>query len=209
MSLILEVDQNFPQPGIVEQAIEVVNATDGVFVYPQTRFMALDAKLITRRESLSFTKLRRDEQKSFSVMFKDLRQLKAYAKIGKREEVVLRKYLPGPFTFILKATSKTPKELLGPDKTIGIRIPGNKLCLALIKEAKVPIITTSLNISGRRVLTEVEEIPDIMLKEIDLILDAGTLGNQSSTVVDLTKKKPVILRQGRVVIPELGITNNE
>jgi len=197
MSLVLEIDQNFPQPGIVEHLVEVVNGNHGVFIYPTDTIYGLGCSI---KDEVAIEKIKnikkREGSKSFSVLFKDVTQIKKYALVNKEIEKTLNKYLPGPFTFILKAKKGAPNYLLGPNKTIGVRIPQNKLCLAIVKSIKSPIITTSVNLSGLPPLTNPTNITQSLKKEIDIILDAGELGSKPSTVVDLTQPTPIILRYG-------------
>ncbi len=201
MTLILEVDQHFPQPGIVEHALEVITNTHGLIVYPTDTVYgvgcdATDSLALEKLEALRGKRTGSDAQKSFSIMVADIQMLERYTDITDEQRAILKEYLPGPFTFILKASSKAPAALVSAHGTIGIRIPRNRLCKALVKGLKKPIITTSFNLPGEPVITNPTKAPQALRDAVDVILDAETLATTASTVVDLTQTPPQILRQG-------------
>ena len=109
----------------------------------------------------------------------------------------MKRCLPGPFTFVLPATSKTPKKLFQKRRTVGVRIPKSQLCFQLVEQLGTPIISTSVPAGPDEVLNEPEEINRRLGDQIDLILDGGILISEPSTVVDLTGDEPVIVRSGR------------
>jgi len=197
MTLVLEVDQHFPQPGVVEHAVEELQKTGGLIVFPTDTIYGVgcDITHINAIEKLNSLKGDRNG-KNYSILVKDFKQLREYAVITKSQENILKEHLPGPFTFVLKASKKVPKYLISNQGTVGIRIPRNRLCKALITKLKKPLIGTSLNKSREDIVTNPEKIPKKLLKYLDVVLDANVLGATSSTVVDLTTKQPVILRQG-------------
>jgi len=196
--MILEVDQNFPQPGIIEHALELIKEGHGIFVYPTDTIYGLGCDIFDKRafEKLVMAK-NRPQDKKFSIIVSDLKMLRQYAVITKKQETLLKKYLPGPVTFILKASDKLPKYLTNEFGTVGIRIPRNRLSIELVKALNHPIITTSFNLGGAPVITDPSKTPKVLQKLIDVILDAGEIGDLGSTIVDLTGKKPIILREGQ------------
>ncbi len=201
MTLILEVDQHFPQPGIVEHALEIIKDTHGLIVYPTDTVYgvgcdATDPVALAKLEELRGKRTGSEAQKSFSMMVADLKMLERYAALTNEQRAILKEYLPGPFTFILKSSSKAPVALVSAHGTIGIRIPRNRLCKALVKGLKKPLITTSFNLPGEPVVTNPTEAPQALRDAVDVILDAETLATTASTVVDLTQTPPQILRQG-------------
>lgn len=203
MATILEVDQNFPQPGIVEHAIELIKDSSGVLVYPTDTIYGLGCDINDKKAISIISEIKnRPSSKQYSILVDSLEMLIKYSKVNSSIKKLLSKYLPGPFTFILKASSKVPKNLIAPDGTIAIRIPNNRLCWALVKELKSPIITTSLNISTKEVITNPNNIPSEMLNKITVILDAGDLNNISSTIVNLTVKPYQVVREGKGVFKD-------
>ena len=196
--LILEIDPHFPQPGIIEHALEKINDSSGVFIYPTDTIYGLGCA-INNKEGIEIIKniKTRDNSKSFVVLCKDLKQVKSLTEVSRSQEKILKKYWPGPFTFILRANKNCPIDIQAIDGTVAIRIPRNKFCLEFIKAIKQPIISTSVNHSGETPVNDLEHIPEDILKNVDLILDANLIEALPSTIVDLTKTPPVITRQGR------------
>jgi tRNA threonylcarbamoyl adenosine modification protein (Sua5/YciO/YrdC/YwlC family) len=196
--MLLEVDLHFPQPGIVEHAIEVIKERHGLIVFPTDTIYGIGCDI---KDTVAIAKLdafkQRSDSKNYSIIVKDLAQLNQYTKVDEKQAKVLKEFLPGAFTLILKASEKVPTYLLGPNGTIGIRLPRNRLCRALVKELGRPLITTSFNLSGQEVYTDPELVPEEILNQIDVVLDAENLGTKPSTLIDLTGDEPVILRQGK------------
>jgi tRNA threonylcarbamoyl adenosine modification protein (Sua5/YciO/YrdC/YwlC family) len=115
---------------------------------------------------------------------------------------VLRKNLPGPFTFILKAAGEVPKLFRNKKKTIGIRIPRHPIPIAIVEALGHPILTTSLK-SDDEILEyfiEAEDIYDDFRRQVDVVVDGGPCGNVPSTIVDCTQDEPVVLRQGAGIL---------
>lgn len=195
--MILEVDPNFPQPGIIEHALEILDENHGVLVYPTDTIYGLGCNIFDKQAVEKVSKIKnRPSEKNYSIIVSDLKMLKQYAIVNSTQEKVLIKHLPGAFTFILMASKKLPRYLVSEQGTVGIRIPRNRLCTELVKALKKPIITTSFNNSGEGVVTDPSKESKLLQNKIDVILDAGELGDIGSTIVDLTGKKPTVIRQG-------------
>ena len=110
---------------------------------------------------------------------------------------MMKRALPGPFTFIFKATKLVPKQLIPNKKTVAIRIPDNPICLEITRLLGNPIISTSINISGEPHFSDPLEIEKEFGDEIDLVIDAGVLENDPSTVIDCTGDEMVVVREGK------------
>lgn len=137
-----------------------------------------------------------EENKPLSVMMADLEMIEQYCEVGLWEEMVLKRYLPGPFTFILRKRKEMP---VTNDNTLGIRVPEFEFCNRLSEEVKRPIISTSANITGNPAPTDFKEIEKEVLEAADVAVDRGrTRYQRSSDVVDLVNKK--IIRKGMGVI---------
>lgn len=195
--MILEVDPNFPQPGIIEHALEIIDENHGVLVYPTDTIYGLGCNIFDKLAVDKITKIKgRTEGKNYSIVVSDLKMLKQYTIVNASQEKILIKYLPGAYTFILKASKKLPRYLISKEGTIGVRIPRNRLSVELVKALKKPIISTSFNESGKDPINDPSKAVKSLQNKVDVILDAGEIGNIGSTVVDLTSKKPIIIRQG-------------
>ena len=114
---------------------------------------------------------------------------------------------PGPYTFILKATSVVPRRLQHPKrKTIGIRVPNNRIALALLEELREPLMSTTLQLPGEEMpLTDPYEIRDMLEHQVDLIIDGGYCGIETTTVVDMVEELPEVVRIGMGDPEDLGI----
>lgn len=195
--MILEIDKNFPQPGIIEHAVEIITKNNGVFVYPTDTIYGIGAKINDFIAINKINKIKsRDKSKNYSIMFKDIKQLQKYITTNPWQLKIIKKHLPGSFTFILKANNNLPNYLKAKDGTIGVRVTKNKTCISLIKALNSPIISTSFNISNKPNITNIKKVNKVFLNKFDVVLNSGILNNIPSTIVDLTKKPPVILRQG-------------
>ena len=138
-----------------------------------------------------------------SFICADLSDISHYAIVSNYAYRIMKRCLPGPFTFILEASSKTPKKIMSKKKTVGIRIPDHKICLAVVKELGHPLITTSANISTEEELNNPDDIEDKLGSSLDLIIDEGPLISEPSTIVDLTGDSPTILREGKGEIKKI------
>lgn len=137
-----------------------------------------------------------DESKPVSVMMSDLNMIEEYCEVGLWEEIILKKYLPGPFTFILKKRKDLP---VSKDKTIGVRVPEFEFCNRLSEEVGKPIISTSANRAGEPAPTTFQEIEKKVLEAADVAVDRGqTRYQRSSDVIDLVHKK-IIRKEGDVI----------
>jgi tRNA threonylcarbamoyl adenosine modification protein (Sua5/YciO/YrdC/YwlC family) len=109
----------------------------------------------------------------------------------------MKRFLPGPYTFILEGTRLVPKIMLTKRKTAGIRVPNNPICLAMVKELGHPIITTSAMLPGGEALYDPADIDRHLGKSLDLVIDGGVLVSEPSSVIDLTGDTPKVLRKGK------------
>jgi len=178
-------------------AVEVLKA-DGVISYPTDTIYGLGAS-IRSKSALEriYTIKKITDTKLLSFICKDIKQIAEYAHISNANYKILRRCLPGAFTFILPATANAPKKLFQKRRTVGIRIPESRLCQMLTETLGIPIISTSVPAGPYEVLNDPLEIDARMGHQLDLILDGGILVSEPSTIVDLTEVVPVIIRKGR------------
>ncbi len=172
-------------------------------VYPTETFYGLGANPFDRQAVIKIYHLKRRESgKPLPIVISHEEQIKEItSEIPELFYPISEKFWPGPLTIILKAKPVFPEEMLGEEKTIGIRLPNFMWLRNLIDQTGFPIIATSANISGEKEISSPFELRKIFYGEVDLIVDAGeTPGNRPSTVLDLTGKLPKILREG--IIPK-------
>jgi tRNA threonylcarbamoyl adenosine modification protein (Sua5/YciO/YrdC/YwlC family) len=142
---------------------------------------------------------------ALSFLCADLSDISTWAHVDTKTYKIMKRCLPGPFTFILPATRDVPRVLLTRQKTVGIRVPDYPVCHALLKEFGRPILSTSVTNRAGRPITDPDEIAAEWPHEISLILDSGPLTGQSSTIVDLTDpESPLVLREGKGDITLIG-----
>jgi tRNA threonylcarbamoyl adenosine modification protein (Sua5/YciO/YrdC/YwlC family) len=139
------------------------------------------------------------EKAKFSIIYHSLSQISEYTRpISNTVFKLMKKNLPGPFTFILNANNKVPEIFQSNKKTIGIRIPDNPIILEIVKEFGSPLLTTSVHDEDKIIeyTTDPELIHENYKDSVDLVIDGGYGQNEASTVVDCTGDEPVIIRQG-------------
>ncbi|CDF99775.1 Putative Sua5/YciO/YrdC/YwlC family protein [Avibacterium paragallinarum JF4211] len=139
------------------------------------------------------------ENHNFTLVCSDLSELSTYATVNNVAYRLIKNNTPGRYTFILTATKEVPRRLMtSKRKTIGLRVPDNQIALALLNTLGEPILSCSLMLPGEAFITQSdpEEIRDRLEHQVDLIINGGYLGQEPTTVVDLTENTPVILREG-------------
>ena len=138
----------------------------------------------------------RPKQKPFSFMCSDLKNISEYSHVGNMAYRLMRKCLPGPYTFVLDATKIVPDSLSTKQKTVGVRIPENKICQEIVKALGHPLVTTSANVSGEETLQDPQEIDLQMGRMVEMVIDGGISLGESSTVISLVDDQIEVLREG-------------
>lgn len=198
---VLQIDPLQPDASIIKEAARILRS-GGVIIYPTDTCYGIGADARNPRARGRIVKMKqRDESKKFSIIVKDIELIEKIAFVDDEQRAILRHYLPGQFTFVLMNADLS---ILNKN-TLGIRIPDNIVTQSIADAFDSPFISTSANIVGQPTLYSYSEINEDFLQLIDpenladLVLDAGILPqNLPSTVVNLVKKPPVILRQGAV-----------
>jgi tRNA threonylcarbamoyl adenosine modification protein (Sua5/YciO/YrdC/YwlC family) len=169
----------------------------GVVVYPTDTIYGLGADVLCREAVERILKIKKaSRHKLLSFIFSDIKEISKWAYISNRVFRIIKKVLPGPYTFILPASKEIPKMILENRKTIGIRIPDSPIASGLVRELNRPILSSSVPEGMSNMFTDPQEIIDTFPNDIDLILHAGELPNFPSTVIDFTTDPPEIIRQG-------------
>jgi tRNA threonylcarbamoyl adenosine modification protein (Sua5/YciO/YrdC/YwlC family) len=185
------------QSQLIDRSVSILK-NGGLIVYPTDTIYGVGCDALNQEAVNKIYQVKeRDDKKPMSFICPSLEQIKQFADLNPTQLKILEKNLPGPFTFILKASSNCPKHLQSENETVGIRMPNNQICLELTKKLGAPIITTSINESGQPPLNDPQEINKIFGNQIDLILDGGKLEGTASTIIDLTHSEPKVLRQGK------------
>lgn len=194
--MIIEIHPEDPQPRYIARVAEGLK--DGrVIAYPTDTTYGIGCSIFCKKsiERIYQMKLR-DRRKPFSIICSSLSEISHYARVSNTAFKYLKRYLPGPYTFVLEATREVPELLLTRQKTVGIRIPDNRICTDLVAALRNPIITTSANLSGEDPVGDPRIIADTFGNQLDFILDGGILATDVSSVVSLINDKPEVLRLG-------------
>ncbi|MEW5289220.1 L-threonylcarbamoyladenylate synthase [Erwinia papayae] len=198
MSQFFYVHPENPQPRLIKQAVELLTK-GAVIVYPTDSGYALGCRLEDKNAMERICRIRQlDGDHNFTLMCRDLSELSTYAHVDNSAFRLIKNNTPGNYTFILKATKEVPRRLMSEKrKTIGLRVPSNQIALALLEALNEPLMSTSLMLPGNDFTeSDPEAIQDSIGKLVDLIIHGGYLGQQPTTVIDLTEDAPVVVREG-------------
>lgn len=194
---ILEIYTHNPHQRYINMAVDILQK-DGLIIYPTDTVYGLGASIQSKSAVDRIYRIKQiTNSKLLSFICKDIQEISQYAQISNNSFRIMKRCIPGPFTFILPITSKTPKIIYQKRRTVGIRIPDSALCHALVKTLGSPVISTSVPAGPGEILNDPEEINRRMGDQLDMILDGGVLLSEPSTVVDLTDHEPQILREGK------------
>jgi tRNA threonylcarbamoyl adenosine modification protein (Sua5/YciO/YrdC/YwlC family) len=186
MSQFFQIHPDNPQLRLINQAAQIINS-GGIVALPTDSCYALVCRLDDKD---AVTRLRRirnvDDKHHLTLLCRDLSEIALYARVDNQQYRLLKSATPGPYTFILEATKEVPRRLSHPSrKTIGLRVPENRIAHALLEELAQPLLGTTLILPNEdQPLTDPEEIRDRLAKLVDL-------------VIDMTSDEPVLIRQGR------------
>jgi tRNA threonylcarbamoyl adenosine modification protein (Sua5/YciO/YrdC/YwlC family) len=183
---------------VLEKTQEIVG-NGGVIIYPTDTVYGLGADITNEKAIEKIYRLKkRVRNKPMSFICSDFQQIGKFAVLSNPAFRFMRHVLPGAFTFIAQASPDVPKSVVERKRrTIGIRMPDYRFCLELVKRLKSPIITTSVNYSGEDPWNDPFDIISHMGDKVDLFIDAGLLGNEPSTIIDVTVEPFAIIRQGK------------
>lgn len=197
--MILNIHPENPNPKRIEQVVEILR-NGGVIIYPTDTIYGIGCDMMNQKAVAKVAALKglKPEKANFSIICHDLSHISEYARIDTPDYKMMKKSLPGPFTFILNATGNVPKIFKNKKKTIGIRVPDNNIARTLVKEFGNPLIATSVHDDDEilEYTTDPELIHERYGSKVDVVINGGPGKNEASTIVDLTEKDPEILRQG-------------
>jgi tRNA threonylcarbamoyl adenosine modification protein (Sua5/YciO/YrdC/YwlC family) len=199
VSQFFQIHPDNPQTRLVRQAADIIRQ-GGVVVYPTDSAYALGCHIGDKQALDRIRRIRKlDDRHNFTLVCRDLSEIATYSRVDNKVYRLLRACTPGPYTFILKATSEVPRRLLHPKrKTVGIRVPENAIASALLADLGEPLMSVTLIMPGEEYpLIDPYEIRELLEHEVDLVIDGGYCGMEATTVVDLADDTPLILRAGK------------
>ena len=180
---------------------KVVDALEdgGIIIYPTDSVYAFGCSLRSPKAIERLRRMKGKDAEAFTVVFENLAQAAEYCRVDNAAFRILKRNLPGPFTFVLTASSGMPDKALVKRRAIGIRIPGNAVPRAIVAALGCPLITTSVKDDDEVVeyTTDPELIHERYGRDVALVIDGGVGDNVPTTVVDLTGDEPEILREGK------------
>lgn len=198
--MLIRIYNDNPNPKHIRRVTEVLEA-GGVIIYPTDTVYAMGCDINSSKaiEKIARHKGLNPDNPDMSIIFHDMSQLSEYTVIRDNNIFkLLKRNLPGPFTFIVQANNQIPKLFRNRKKTVGIRIPDHPIALELVRELGRPIMTTSIHDNDE--IIEYTTDPELIYEKYrdfaDLVVDGGYGHNEASTIVDCTGDEPVIIRQG-------------
>jgi tRNA threonylcarbamoyl adenosine modification protein (Sua5/YciO/YrdC/YwlC family) len=200
--VLLHIHPEHPEPRKVKRAVEFLERGE-VICYPTDTVYGLGCDLMNKQAIERLYQVKKmDRDQPLAFICPDLADIAKYAIVENAAYRVLRRYLPGPYCFILPATREVPKMVLRKQKTVGIRVPKHAVTQALVRELGRPIISTTAAPHGEDPMIDPYEISELF-PSLELVLDAGTGGTEPTTVVDLTGEVAVVVREGAGPVDDL------
>lgn len=196
MAAILQLHPEHPQKRHVDRVVESLHR-GGVIVYPTDTVYGLGCDIFNRKAINRIYQIKQAPAgKPLSFVCSDLKDLARYAKnISNASYRMMKRLLPGPYTFILEASRDVPKFMIGKRRTVGIRVPDNRICLEIVQALGRPVLSTSIVAAEDGIaMNDIESIASRFGGAVDVIADGGVIVSTPSTVVDLTGDEPEILR---------------
>lgn len=195
--MILQINSVNPQPRRIDQVAETLRS-GGVIVYPTDTVYGLGCDMNSKRALERVRRIKRmDNKRHLSFVFADLKQISHYAQVTDNAYRIMRRFLPGPYTFVLKATRLVPRIVLTKRNEVGIRIPDNRVCQALVAKIGNPILSSSVRMPDDQLLDDPYEIERLYKGQVDLVIDGGVFMPAPSSIISLLDDRPEVLRVGK------------
>lgn len=199
MSQFFEIHPDNPQARLIHRSVEIVRE-GGVIVYPTDSSYALGCHIGDKRAMERLARIRDvSNRHNFTLMCRDLSEISNFSIVDNSAYRLMKSLTPGPYTFILKANREVPRRLQNPKKkTIGLRVPENRIAHALLEELNEPLMSSTLILPGQELaMTDAFEIRQQLEHLVDLVIDGGNCGIEPTTVVDLVDGNVTVTRQGK------------
>jgi len=189
--MLLSINPDNPQRRLIDKVVQVLDQ-GGLIIYPTDTFYGIGCDLFQKKSIQRIYQLkRRPLTKPFSFVCANLKDISLYAQVSNHAYRIMKRSLPGPYTFILEGTRLVPKLMLTRRRTVGIRVPNNKICLSIVKNLGRPIISTSVP------LDEPSVIHDTYPSLVEMVIDGGVISYEPSTVVSLIDDRAEVIREGK------------
>jgi len=198
LSMILEINSKHPEPRKIKQVVDALT-NGGIIAYPTDTYYGIGCDLFNKASIEKIYHLKhRSPQQPFSVICSDLKNISEYAQVTNYAYKTMKRFLPGPYTFILEGSRLVPKIMLTKRQTVGIRVPNNPICLAIVEQLGHPVINTSASdAESGEILATPQEIKEKLGHALEIIIDGGGVVGIPSSVISLIDDTPEILREGQ------------
>jgi len=191
ITMIISINPENPQKRLINRVVQVLER-GGLIAYPTDTFYGIGCDLFNKKGIQLIHKLKsRPLKKPFSIVCDSLKEISRYAQVSNYAYKTMKRCLPGPYTFVLEGTKLVPKIMLTKRKTMGIRVPDNKICLEIVGTLGRPIISTSAGYDDPLAIQEA------YAPYLDLVIDGGMMYPSPSTVVSLIDDVPEVIRVGK------------
>lgn len=196
--MLVKIYGDNPSERELKRVVEALER-DGIVIYPTDSVYAFGCSLRSAKAVERLRRLRGRSDAPLTVVFHDIAQVAEYCRVDNTTFRILKRNLPGPFTFLLPASSRVPDKALERRRTIGIRIPAHPVARAVVEALGCPMITASVKDDDEVVeyTTDPELIEERYGRDVSLVIDGGMGDNVPTTIVDLTGDEPEIVREGR------------
>jgi tRNA threonylcarbamoyl adenosine modification protein (Sua5/YciO/YrdC/YwlC family) len=195
--MVIKINPDNPQDRLLRQAAKALTG-GGLIAYPTDTCYAIGCDLYNLKGIGRIYHIkRRPTSQPFSFICHDLKNISEYARVGNYAYKVMKRLLPGPYTFVLEASRQVPKILQTRRRTVGIRVPDHPIALGLVRLLSHPIITTTASLPDGPVESDPYEIELKFKPHLDLVIDGGIVAPAPSSVISLIDDVPEIIREGK------------
>lgn len=193
----IEIDPDNPQIMNIRHVVKVIQ-NGGLIAYPTDTIYGIGCDLFNKAAIEKVYQIKKmPRYKPLSFICADLKDISVYAQVSNTAYKMMKRLIPGPYTFILNATRMVPKIMLTKRRTVGIRVPENNICLSIVKELGNPIISTSASVMKDEIMSDPVEIENAFGNWIDIVIDGGVLISEPSSMIDFTESTPKVVREGK------------
>jgi len=200
--MLAKIYEQNPSEKELQRVVDALER-DEIIIYPTDSVYAFGCSLRSPKAIERLRRIRGKSEEKFTVVFENIAQVAEYCRVDNAVFRILKRNLPGPFTFVLAASARIPDKALERRRTIGIRIPDNSIPRAIVERLGAPLLTSSvLDDEETEYMTDPELIHERYGRDVELVIDGGAGDAVPTTVVDLTGGEPEILREGKGVLRE-------
>ena len=195
--MLVAINNQNPQMRLIRKAVEILRG-GGIVIYPTDTVYGMGCDLLNKKGIERIYEIqRRDRKQPLSFICADLKDISRYARVSDDAYKIMKRLLPGPYTFILEASRAVPKIILPKRQTTGIRVPDNRICQDLVAEMGSPVISTSIKNGEGELLSDPRIIEELFGKRVDMIIDGGIIAATPSSVVSLLDEGVEVIRIGK------------